>query len=132
VTDVGVTEDLEFAVPEDPGLVGRWDGGARPGDGRGTVALAGHVTWRGVDGLLRRLDELAPGDEVWLLAPDGTGAVYVAQSVDLHSKQALPWQDMFRYDVAERLLLITCGGSVDPVTGIHDSNVVAHLTPAPR
>lgn len=131
VADVGLTARSEFAVPDDPGLVGRWDGGARPGDGRGTVALAGHVTWRGTEGLLHDLAELRPGAEVWLLAADGTGAVYVAGSVDVHTKATAPWRDVFRADVAERLVLITCGGRVDPVTGVHDSNVVAYLTPAP-
>jgi hypothetical protein len=126
---VGLNDKGEFAVPDDPGLVGRWDGGALPRSGSGTVALAGHVSAHGVAGTLYGLALLLPGDKAWLVGADGTGATYTVDRVELFPKVTLPVADIFRSDVPERLVLITCGGAYDPATGHHDSNVVVYLDP---
>jgi sortase (surface protein transpeptidase) len=124
---VGLTPAGEFAVPDDPGVVGRWDGGALPGSGTGTVSLAGHVSWGGVPGTLHDLARARAGDQAWLLDGRGSGVGYVVEAVRTHLKSELPVRDIFRADVAERLVLITCGGRFDPVAGRHDSNVVVYL-----
>ena len=129
VIEVGVTEDLVLQVPSDPAVLGRWSDGARVGDGSGTIALVGHVSYRGELGVLHQLPNLRPGDEAVVTTPEGT-VRYVAERVDVYNKQALPYQDIFRFDVSERLVLITCGGEFDRSTGHYDSNVVAYLTPA--
>jgi hypothetical protein len=129
VIEVGVTDELVLQVPADPAVLGRWSDGARVGDGSGTIALVGHVSYRGELGVLHQLPNLRPGDEAIVTTPDGS-VRYVAERVDVYNKQALPYQDIFRFDVPERLVLITCGGEFDRSTGHYDSNVVAYLTPA--
>ncbi|MGF1661230.1 MAG: class F sortase [Kineosporiaceae bacterium] len=130
VVEVGVSEDRVLEVPPDARLVGRWSDGARPGDGSGSVVLVSHVDYRGVPGVLKRLADLPPGSEAVLVGPDGRQARYVLEQVDTYRKAVLPYQDIFRFDVPERLGLITCGGEIDPDTGRYDSNVVAYFSAA--
>lgn len=127
VIEVGVTAERVLQVPGDPSVLGRWSDGARPGDGTGSVVLAGHVSYRGELGVLHALPNLRPGDEAVVQTPDGP-ARYRAERIDVYRKQTLPFQDIFRFDVPERLVLITCGGEFDRSTGHYDSNVVAYLT----
>ncbi|MGF1664296.1 MAG: class F sortase [Kineosporiaceae bacterium] len=127
VIEVGVTAERVLQVPGDPAVLGRWADGARPGDGTGSVVLAGHVSYRGELGVLHTLPDLQPGDEAVVTTSQGQ-ARYRAERVDVYRKAALPYQDIFQFDVPERLVLITCGGEFDRATGHYDSNVVAYLT----
>ena len=43
------TQNRELDIPLNPKIVGWWDGGARPGDRRGTAILAGHINYSGRD-----------------------------------------------------------------------------------
>jgi hypothetical protein len=129
VIESGVTQDLVLQVPSDPAVLGRWADGARPGDGRGSVVLAGHVSYRGELGVLHTLQNLEPGDEAVVETPSGP-ITYVTDRVDVYRKTALPYEEIFQFDVPERLVLITCGGKFDRSTGHYDSNVVAYLSRA--
>lgn len=127
VIESGVTQDLVLQVPSDPSVLGRWSDGARPGDGTGSVVLAGHVSYRGELGVLHTLQKLEPGDEAVLTTTGGEQVRYVADQVDVYKKSGLPYQQIFQFDIPERLVLITCGGKFDRSTGHYDSNVVAYL-----
>jgi hypothetical protein len=131
VVEVGVSEDRVLEVPPDARLVGRWSDGARPGDGTGSIVLVSHVDYRGVPGVLKRLGESRPGSEAVLIGPDGRERRYALERVDTYRKATLPYQDIFRFDVPERLVLITCGGEIDAATGRYDSNVVAYFAAVP-
>jgi hypothetical protein len=62
-------------VPDDPAQVGWWVGSAVPGDGRGTVLLAGHVdTARAGKGAMFQLERLPMGATVDIRAGDRTFA----------------------------------------------------------
>jgi len=126
VIEVGV-EDRVLGVPDDPAELGRWSDGARPDDRTGSIVLTGHVDYQGLPGALRPLDTLQPGEEAVLTGAGGQQARYVTERVDVFRKTALPYEDIFLYDVPERLVLITCGGTFDRSTGHYDSNVVAYL-----
>lgn len=126
VIEVGVA-DRVLGVPDDPRQLGRWSDGARPNDRAGSIVLTGHVDYQGLPGALRPLADLQPGDEAVLTGDGGQQSRYVTDRVDVFSKTALPYQEIFQYDVAERLVLITCGGRFDLATGHYDSNVVAYL-----
>jgi len=126
VIEAGVTASRVLQIPEDPAVLGRWSDGARPGDGTGTIVLAGHVDYNGRPGALKTLLSLAVGDEAILASSDGE-ARYVTERVDTYAKQVLPYEQIFLYDVPERLVLITCGGRFDRASGHYESNVVAYL-----
>ncbi len=126
VIEVGV-QDRVLGVPEDPRELGRWSDGARPFDGTGSIVLTGHVDYRGIPGALKPLVDLAPGDEAFLFGAGGQEVRYVTESVNVYLKQALPFEEIFVFDIAERLVLITCGGEFDRATGHYESNIVAYL-----
>ena len=128
VVEVGVTENRILEVPPDARVLGRWSDGARPGAGTGSVVLVSHVDFRGVPGVLKQLSDLPVGAEATLIGPDGEEATYVVEQIDVYQKTVLPYQDIFRFDVPERLVLITCGGEIDPSSGHYDSNVVAYFS----
>jgi hypothetical protein len=128
VVDVGVTEDRILEVPPDARILGRWSDGARPGAGTGSIVLVSHVDFRGVPGVLKRLADLPVGAEATLIGLDGEEATYVVETIDVYRKAVLPYQDIFRFDVPERLVLITCGGEIDPSSGRYDSNVVTYFS----
>ncbi len=128
VVPVGVDDGI-LGVPSDAAVLGWWTGGARPGEGSGTIVLDGHVTYRGERGVLADVGDLAAGDEVVLATADGSRWRYATVEVAAYEKSVLPYWDIFRADVPERLVLITCGGEVDASTGHYDHNVVVYLDP---
>lgn len=127
VVEVGVSDDRVLEVPPDAGVVGRWSDGAAPGDGVGSIVLVNHVDYRGVPGVFKRLAEIESGAEAVLVGADGQEARYVLESLETYRKATLPFEEIFLFDVPERLVLITCGGEIDPATGRYDSNVVAYF-----
>lgn len=126
---VGVDLDDHGALvpPDDVSTLGWWNGGALPGDGTGTVVLVVHrdSATRG-RGPFAGLEGLAVGDRVTL--DDRT---YRLESLDTHRKDDLPSQEIFGQDGAERLVIVTCGGSYSTTQG-WDSNVVATFRPVTR
>lgn len=130
VTTVVDTEGA-FVPPEDPAELGWWRG-VRPGEGEGSVLVAGHIDSRRYgQGPLARIVELRPGDRAVLLGDGGLSAEYVVRGVQTFPKESLPAGDLFSADGAERLVLVTCGGTFDRERGGWDSNVVAVLDPVP-
>ncbi len=125
--------DAEGALvpPEDPAQLGWWRG-VRPGEGEGSVVIAGHIDSRRFgQGPLARIVELEPGDRAVLTTAGGASADYVVRGIQTFPKESFPAADLFGTDGPERLVLVTCGGAFDRARGGWDSNVVAVLDPAP-
>lgn len=117
-------------LPADPRTLAWWTGGARPGDARGSVVLAGHVDdERRGDGALVRLREVRPGAVVEVDTADGTRR-YVVTARRTYRKTALP-AAVFARMVAGRLVLITCTGRFDPDTRSYADNLVVYAVPQP-
>jgi Sortase domain len=126
-----VDADGALVPPADPDLLGWWRG-VRPGSGAGSVVVAGHVdSERFGPGPLARLVDLVPGDRAVLTGPDGVRMEYVVRGVETFVKEQLPAAELFTADGAERLVLVTCGGTFDRASGSWDSNIVAVLDPVP-
>ncbi len=125
VVDVGLGDDGALVPPHDVSTVGRWDGGALPGDGTGAVVLVVHrdSATQG-RGPFAELEDLAVGARVTL-----DGRPYLLQSVETYRKDGLPAEEVFGQDRPERLVIVTCGGSYSSTRG-WDSNVVATFRPA--
>src|SRR5205823_10147846 len=117
-------------VPDDPNVIGWWGDGARPGGAKGSVVLDGHVdsATRGV-GVFARLRVLDVGDVVEVGAAGGETLRYTVAGRREYLKSTLPAEEVFSQDVAERLVLITCGGRFDPVTRHYDDNIVVYAVP---
>ncbi|MEU6699666.1 class F sortase [Pseudonocardia sp. NPDC046786] len=130
VEPVGTGPDGGMVVPEQVRHVGWWAPGVLPGGAAGSAVLAGHVDSRtqGV-GVLAVLPELADGEPVVVRGPDGRSATFRVVARREYGKYDLP-RDVFRRDGAPQLVLITCGGTFDPVAGGYDSNIVVYAVPA--
>jgi hypothetical protein len=118
-----------LAVPDDSHVLGWWQGGARPGAGRGSVVIDGHVdTAADGPGTLFSLRELRPGDPV-VLGTDHGARHYVIAALRSYAKAQLP-AEVFDPSGQPRLVIITCGGSFNKQTRQYSDNVVAYAVPA--
>lgn len=126
-----VDPDGALVPPEDPATLGWWRG-VRPGEGEGSVVVAGHLdSATYAVGPLGRVVDLRAGDTAVVSGADGERRAYAVRAVQTIAKEALPAAELFGTRGPERLVLVTCGGSYDPDHGGWDSNVVAVLDPVP-
>jgi hypothetical protein len=124
-----VDAQLSLVPPKDPAELAWWRG-VRPGDGAGSVLVAGHLDSRIYgQGPLGRIVDLSPGDVAVVTGPGGVTATYAVRGVQTFPKEALPAAELFTVDGAERLVLVTCGGTFIPERRGWDSNIVAVLDP---
>jgi hypothetical protein len=126
------TRDRELDIPLNPKIVGWWDGGARPGDRKGTAILAGHINYSGVTGVLSRIGTLNPGDKVLVTGMHKDRKVrlsFTITGVRTYRKTVLPYRQIFDQSTAGRLALVTCGGPFDASTGNYEDNIVAFAVP---
>ena len=126
-----VDADGALVPPEDPAQLGWWRG-VRPGEGKGSVVIAGHIDSRRYgQGPLARIVDLEHGDRAVLTTANGARADYVFRGIQTFPKESFPAADLFGTGGPERLVLVTCGGTFDRALGGWDSNVVAVLDPVP-
>ena len=120
-------QDGALVPPDDVSTLGRWDAGARPGDGVGTVVLVVHRdSWEQGRGPFAELEALPLGSRVTL-----DGETYRLDRLTTYPKGALPAHRVFGQGGPERLVVVTCGGTFSTTRG-WDANVVASfgLVPA--
>ena len=97
-------------------LVGHHSGSASPGQPGNTI-LVGHNYGYGVNGVFLRLGRLKPGHHIEVVNATGQIFSYRVENVTSVSwttkdqEQLLKHQDYLAVEGAERLTLVTCGGS---------------------
>jgi LPXTG-site transpeptidase (sortase) family protein len=123
VIAVGLTADGAMDVPERAEEVGWYQYSPRPGL-KGNAVLAGHLNWRGVDGVFRHLASLAAGDTVIVRAANGQERPYTVSWRREWPVATAPIGTVFELLERPALTLITCGGSWNPVTQRYDTRVV--------
>jgi sortase (surface protein transpeptidase) len=128
VVPVGVEPSGEMELPDDPGVVGWYRFGPRPGEGVGSAVLAGHVdSERYGVGPLAALGGTRPGDRVLVrLGPRWVD--YRVDSVEQLDRRALP-AAVFARTGPERLRIITCTGPYLPEAGGYQQNLVVTAVP---
>jgi hypothetical protein len=118
-----------LGIPADIHRTGWWRDGAAPGAAAGTILVAGHVdSARGGIGALFRLHLARVGDRVELDTASGHAFAYRIVSVRSYRKDALPtavYSDTGR----ARLVIVTCGGPFDAVSGHYRDDVVVTAVP---
>jgi hypothetical protein len=129
--DLCAMSDGALEPPADVARTCHWAGGAGLGDGRGTVAITGHVNWVGQGtGALGRIGELHIGDAI--LTSDPTGAVtrWRVTAVAFRSKHRGVDLDAFAGRAGPRTLyLISCGGPFDDAEASYLDNIYVRATP---
>jgi hypothetical protein len=133
IVPVGLQPGGDLTVPDDPHVLGWWQGGARPGSRQGSVVIDGHVdTAAHGPGALFSLRQLRPGDPVVLSTTHGSSHYlhYLIVAVRSYPKATLP-AEVFTSTGPPRVVIITCGGAFDPTTRQYADNIIAYALPAP-
>ena len=111
IEQVGIVNRV-MGTPQNAWNVGWYPTIAKPGEST-NVVMAGHKDWWGIGpAVFWSLDQLTPGDKIYLLAKNGKGFTYVVTKA---------WQIDAGADASgvigdtggEALTLITCGGAFD-------------------
>jgi len=139
--------DGSLFVPTDPRAVSWASQDAAPGSARGTTILVSHVNYviggRTVPGAFADLAEYARtavGRPVFVRLADGRTLRYrIVRGVEYPKEQLAAHPELRRalFDQTSpfgrgtgRLLLVSCGGAFDPVTGEYADNVFLYALPA--
>jgi sortase (surface protein transpeptidase) len=112
----------------DPGQVGWYRHGPRPGD-PGPAVLVGHFDTRTAPDVFYRLRELRPGAEILVGRPDGTTSRFLVGRLEQHPKNALPTNRIWTKANRPLLRLITCAGSFDNATRHYRDNLIVYASP---
>lgn len=124
---VGMTDAVTMEVPHNIRTVG-WFGDSRyPGENQGTVVLVGHRDGRNdPNGVFRELGSVDTGASLVLWDAHGSPWRYEVDTVELISRSEFAERaaEFFSLDGAERLVLLTCGGTYDRARGGYQANVV--------
>lgn len=123
--ELGLQRDGTMEVPPDGEMAGWYANAPTPGE-LGPAVIAAHVDWKGEPGTFYELDELAPGDEVWVERQDGTTARFVVTKVEQHPKDAFPTDAVYGDIDHAGLRLITCGGDFDEAARSYRDNIIAY------
>ncbi|MDP9417935.1 MAG: class F sortase [Actinomycetota bacterium] len=115
--------DLTVEVPRNPDSAGWYAGGPRPGQ-KGPAVILGHLDSARGPAVFARLPTLRPGDVVLVDRADGTTARFAVQRLERHRKDRFPSDAVYFPTLRPELRLVTCGGTIDPVTGHYRDNVI--------
>jgi len=122
LVSLGLTPANEHEVPpvEQPEVAGWYEPGPEPGQ-VGPSIILGHVNGGGRPGVFAQLDQLEPGDDVYV--DDRTFRVTEVQRAD---KTAFPSKRVYAETEQPELRLITCGGAFDSASGNYLDNVIVY------
>jgi sortase (surface protein transpeptidase) len=126
---LGLTRDGSLQVPPTTSVAG-WFTGSPPPGATGSAIIAGHINSHLGPGVFVRLDELRPGNRIYVRRSDQTTVVFRVTAVHRYLKDHFPTQTVYGPTPDAELRLITCGGAFDPVTGHYLSNIVVFATQA--
>ena len=118
---LGLNDDGTLQVPRYE-EAGWYAGGSRPGE-TGPSVIAAHVDSTTGPAVFHRLDELEPGDEVFVDYRDATVAFAVRDARRV-TKTRFPTQKVYGATVAPELRLVTCAGNFDRSTRTYTANFI--------
>jgi hypothetical protein len=119
-----------ISPPVDIRAVGWLDSSATPDSEYGSTVLVGHRdSWAQGEGALFSINEIPGSSIVRLVLSDGTVQRYKAIDRRRYNSKALPADLLLSLRGPHRLVLITCGGDLDPLTGHYEDNVVVTAVP---
>ncbi|NHA67907.1 class F sortase [Phycicoccus flavus] len=123
LVDLGIAADGTMEVPVDPDRAGWLTTAPAPGQ-LGPAVIAGHVDTREGPAVFARLHELGPGDRIEVVRQDGEVVRFTVRSLRSVPKDRFPTDLVYGPAVGPELRLITCSGTVDPVSGHYRDNTV--------
>jgi hypothetical protein len=129
VIPVGVNATNELDVPPDAQTLVWYRHGPPPG-APGSAVIAGHLNWRGVNGLFAGLAETPIGATITVVYDDGSEQAFTVSTVELVPKPAVSFNGVFARDGERLLRLVTCGGEFEEAARSYRSNVIVTAVPA--
>ncbi len=126
---LGLTRAGTLQVPTTTSVAGWFTGSPRPG-ANGSAIIAGHINSYLGPGVFYRLDELRPGNRIYIRRSDRTTVMFRVTAVHRYLKNHFPTQTVYGATPDAELRLITCGGAFDSATGHYLSNIVVYATEA--
>lgn len=127
IVGVGRKQNGAMQTP-DPGQVGWYQPGPRPGN-PGPAVLVGHVDTHTGPDVFYRLGQLRPGDEILIGRADGTTIRFLVGRLERHPKTELPTGRIWTKAKRPLLRLITCTGSFDHASGHYRDNLILYASP---
>lgn len=116
-------------IPSDVHNVGWWSGGGSLTGATGTVLLAGHVNYVGQGpGALSQLASARVGETVITVGANHMEQTWKVYKVTSVPQANLP-QNIFAPSGQRRLVIVTCGGTLEP-DHYYNQNVLVYATPA--
>lgn len=122
-----VQQDGRLGVPDEPGNIGWWSDGPRPG-GPGATVVVGHVDSATGPGAFHGLSTLDPGDEVTMVHDDRSTITFAVRALRQYGKDAFPDSQVYATSGPPALHLITCWGAYDRDRGEYRDNLVVYAT----
>jgi hypothetical protein len=126
---LGLQDDGSLQVPSDFSVAGWWVGGASPGE-KGPAVIVGHVDSGAGPAVFYRLQQLRPGDVVWVAREDHADVRFVVQRLERVPKARFPTRAVYGPQPEAALRLVTCGGAFDRSTGHYVDNVIVFAAAA--
>ncbi|WP_200306396.1 class F sortase [Streptomyces adelaidensis] len=110
---------------DQPGVVGWYAGGARPG-ATGTALFVGHVDTESRPAVFYKLSALRIGETIRVARADGTVAEFTVDDVQVLGRDDFDAQQAYgvRQSGRAELRLVTCGGTFDKTSRTYTANVV--------
>ncbi len=124
---LGLTASGALQVPGTTAVAGWYTGSPRPGEPGGAV-IAGHIDSISGPGVFYRLQQMHPGERVFVRQASGRLAVFRVSSVRSYLKTSFPTSAVYGPTPNAQLRLITCGGTFDAATGHYLSNTIVYAT----
>ena len=129
VIPAGVNAENELDVPPDARTLVWYRHGPSPG-APGSAVIAGHLNWRGVNGLFANLADTPVGATITVVYDDGSEQAFTVSTVELVPKPAVSVSGVFARDGEPLLRLVTCGGEFEAAVRSYRSNVIVTAIPA--
>lgn len=130
VKSVGVNAQGSMATPGNFTDVAWYKYGTVPGF-KGSAVIDGHVdNALALNGVFKRLDQLKPGDDIYVTTASSTLHFVVAETVSYTSEQ-VPLETLFNRADKPRLNLITCDGTWMRSKKEYDHRLVVYAELAP-
>lgn len=127
VENVGVLENGEMGVPEDPSKAGWFEPGTQPGK-TGNAVIAGHVDSHTGPAVFYDLEKLEPGDEITVTDDEEKERTYVVERMESYPWDESPIEEIFGPTSEKRLNVITCTGEFIRDKGGHQDRLVVYTT----